>query len=148
MICDNENLKNIDHKNIFTTKRKDEAIKIQNITYKAQCPYFGFFYPCISKILKNHCPYEHIEDVRKAFKYQEDQITDGLPLNEDLLKKIAAQNCTNEEQKIYRIGLVKKYPEYPNKERLNFMMNIINNPMNIGAINRILKEDKERYKIE
>ena len=82
----------------------------------------------MNKILKQYCPYEHIEDCRKAFRVQEEAIEDGKDPDEEYLKKIATQNALTTEIALYRIQILKKYPEYPNEDKINFITNTLANP--------------------
>ena len=77
MKIDENKLKLINHKKIPINKLKDEALRLQQVKFNAQCPYFGHFYPCLNKITKNYCPYDHIGDCRKAFSKFNEGVEEG-----------------------------------------------------------------------
>ena len=49
------------------SKLKDEVTKKKEIKFDSLCPMFAFYFPCTNLILKDYCPYQHIEDCRKAY---------------------------------------------------------------------------------
>ena len=98
---------------IMTTKLKDENIRKRIIKYDTMCPLFGIFQPCTNLIFKDYCPYQHCEDVRKAYKMQISQIEDGLAPDLEAMDNCAIQNATNLDEATYRKSLLRKYPAWP-----------------------------------
>ena len=50
-----------------TVKLRDETTRKKKIKFKSLCPTYAFYYQCTNLILKGYCPYEHVEDCRKAY---------------------------------------------------------------------------------
>ena len=73
----------------------------------------AFYYSCTNEILKNHCPYEHQEDCRKAYHTQIQYVERGEKPDNERLDRIVTQNKITEESASYRKMLFRKYPAYP-----------------------------------
>ena len=57
---------------------------------------FAFGFSCSNLILKDYCPYFHVEDCKKAFMTQTDFIERGLKPDLKYIYGIATYNAPNE----------------------------------------------------
>ena len=58
-------------------KLKDEMVRRKQVKYDVLCPLFAFYFECPNLILKDYCPYLHIEDCRKAYRVTMDYVERG-----------------------------------------------------------------------
>ena len=77
MRASDDKLRLRDPSDINTVKLRDETIRKKQIKFESLCPNYAFYFQCTNLILKGYCPYEHIEDCRKAYMTQIDYIERG-----------------------------------------------------------------------
>ena len=77
MKASDEKLKLRDPKELNTVKLKDEIIRKKQVKFESLCPNHAFYFNCTNLILKDYCPFEHVEDCRKAYFTQTEYIERG-----------------------------------------------------------------------
>ncbi len=77
MRASDDKLKIREPSDFTTVKLKDEIIRKKKIRFESLCPNHAFYLNCSNLILKNYCPFEHIEDCRKAYFCQTDYVERG-----------------------------------------------------------------------
>ena len=113
MIPEETKLRQREPSEIISTKLRDETVRRKCLKFDTMCPLFGFYYPCTNLILKNYCPFQHVEDVRKAYLIQIQSINEGVCPRQEAMENCAIQNATSEEEVNYRKTLLKKYQAWP-----------------------------------
>ena len=109
---------------------------------------FGYYYSCTNMILKDYCPYHHVEDVRKAFHTQTNYIEEGQKPDINHIYSIATNNAPNEEVATFRKMLLNKYPGYPADNQEYFVNTILSNPKHRKKAEEVVRQERLAYKQE